>query len=140
MIAAAKANLTRPPKVHTETAIRQNDGVIALIRSDLDGFLERAPTMAGDLGPAREAAAEALQEYGRWLREDLLPRSDGDFRIGADRYRAKLAFTLHSDLAMEEILERAERRLAELQQELYETALPLYRNSHSDAGTDRRGP
>lgn len=143
VVAAAQANLSRPPKVHTETAIRQNDGAINLIREDLDGFAEQVPGMKEALAPAREAAASALEGYGRWLREDLLPRSDGDFRIGADRFRTKLAFTLHSDLAMEEILAGAQKRLKELQDELYETALPLFRESHPDASpaqvADRKG-
>ena len=143
VVAAAQANLARPPRVHTETAIRQNDGAINLIREDLDAFVGEVPGMMEALAPAREAAASALEGYGRWLREDLLPRSDGEFRIGRDRFRAKLAFTLHSDLAMEEILARAQQRLEELQGELYETALPLFREAHPDASprqvADRKG-
>ena len=142
VVDAARANLENPPRVHTETAIRQNDGAIALIRDDLNSFLAEAPGMAAELAPARESALNALEEYGRWLRNDLLPRSNGDFRIGEEKFRTKLAFTLHSDLTMEVILERAQKRLAELQDELYETALPLYRASNpgwSDAEeSDRR--
>ena len=133
VVDAAKENLHSPPHVHTETAIRQNDGVIALIRDDLDSFLAEVPDMEGTLAPARESALEALEEYGRWLREDLLPRSNGNFRIGEEKNRTKLAFTLHSELTMEEILDRAQKRLAELQDELYQTALPLYRESNPSA-------
>ena len=133
VIDAARANLRNPPRIHTETAIRQNSGTIGLIRDELESFLEQAPSMRADLAPARETAIAALEEYGRWLQDELLPRSDGDFRIGEERYRTKLAFTLHSDLSMEEILERARSRLAELQDELYETALPLYRESRPEA-------
>ena len=139
VFAAARANLERPPRIHTETAIRQNDGAIALVRDDLEGFLERAPALRGELAAAREAAVMALEEHGRWLREDLLPRSDGEFRIGEERYRAKLAFTLHSDLSMEEILTRAQARLAELQDQLYETALPLHREFEPGASAAAEG-
>ena len=136
VVEAAKANLSNPPRIHTETAIRQNSGAISLIREDLDEILARAPEMADSLAPARESATQTLEEYGAWLRDDLLPRSNGAFRIGAEKYRVKLAFTLQSDLAMEEILDRAERRLAELHNELYATALPLYREMHPDAPPD----
>ena len=136
---AARANLVNPPRIHTETAIRQNAGVVSLIGSVLDGYLAEAPGMAEELAQAREAAVKAVEEYGRWLQEDLLPRSDRDFRIGEEKYRAKLAFTLHSDLSMEEILVRAQRRLAELQDELYETALPLYREIGDGAGEAAEG-
>ena len=124
---SARANLENPPRVHTETAIRQNDGAISLVRDELETFLAEAPGMKQALESARQSAVAELEEYGRWLREDLLPRSNGDFRIGEEKYRTKLAFTLHSDLSMEEILVRAQQRLAELQNELYETALPLHR-------------
>ena len=136
VVEAAKANLSNPPRVHTETAIRQNAGAVSLIRDDLDEILARAPELADSLATAREFAVRTLEEYGTWLRDDLLPRSNGAFRIGPEKYRAKLAFTLQSDLAMEEILDRAERRLEELHGELHETALPLYREMHPDASLD----
>lgn len=133
MLAAARANLERPPPVHTETAIAQIDGAVALIRDTLDEFLADAPRMADRLDPARVAAVEALGEHRRWLREELLPRADRDFRIGEDKFRRKLAFLLHSNLSMEEILERAQLRLVELQEELYETALQLYQGSSPES-------
>jgi uncharacterized protein (DUF885 family) len=46
--------------------------------------------------------------------------------LGLEKFRAKLAHTIDSDLSMEEILQRAEQRLAETQQAMYETALPLH--------------
>lgn len=136
VLAAARENLTDPPKIHTETAIRQNDGAISLVSKTLDEFLAQAPSMETELAAAREEALTALEEHGRWMREELLPRSTRSFRIGEEKFRSKLAYTLHSDLSMEEILERAERRLAELQDELYNTALPLYKEHDPGAGED----
>ena len=136
VLAAARENLADPPKIHTETAIRQNDGVIALISDNLNEFLALAPSMEPKLAAVREEALTALEEHGRWMREELLPRSTRSFRIGEEKFRSKLAYTLHSDLSMEEILERAERRLAELQDELYNTALPLYKEHDPGAGED----
>ena len=136
VLSAARENLTDPPRIHTETAIRQNDGAIALVSKSLDEFLALAPGKEEELAQAREAALQALQEHGSWMREELLRRSTRSFRIGEEKYRAKLSYTLHSDLSMEEILERALQRLAELQEELYSTALPLYRERRPDAGED----
>ena len=135
-LAAARANLTDPPKIHTETAIRQNDGVLTLVSKTLDDILSSAPAMEAQLAEARKKAVQALEEHGRWMREELLPRSTRSFRIGEEKFRAKLAYTLHSDLSMEEILQRAERRLSELQDELYSTALPLYREHSPEADED----
>ena len=125
---AARAILADPPRIHTETAIRQNQGAISLVRDGLESFLAEAPGMRDELASARAAAISALERHDRWLREDLLPSATGNFRIGEEKFRRKLAFTLQSDLSMEDILARARRRLAELQDELYETALPLYRD------------
>ena len=137
VLAAARENLVNPPRVHTETAILQNPGSIALLRDELEGILAPYPDLKAEMQPARDAAIAALEAYGEWLETDLLPRSNGDFRLGEDKFRRKLAFTLHSDLSMEEILSRAEARLAETQEALYETALPLYRSTHPDASDER---
>jgi uncharacterized protein (DUF885 family) len=126
VIAQAKENLQHPPRVHTETAIEQVQGAINLVRVGLDPLLVRAPQMKHDLAPLQEKTAAALEDYKKWLKNDLLPRSDGDFRIGEEKYRKKLRFTLASDLSMEEIMKRARADLQQTQNALYETARPLY--------------
>ena len=68
------------------------------------------------------------------MQKDLLPRSDGDFRLGADKFRKKLRFALASDLSMEEIMQRAQADLAQTQKAIYETALPLYKKYFPNAG------
>ena len=125
VIAQAKANLKHSPKIHTETAIEQTQGAISLVREGLSPLLNQAPQAAKDLGPIQEKTAKALEDYKRWLQKDLLPRSDGDFRIGADKFRKKLRFALASDLSMEEIMQRAQADLAATQKAIYETALPF---------------
>jgi len=137
VLAAARENLANPPRVHTETAILQNPGSISLLRDELEGILAPYPELRAEMQPSRDAAIGALENYGEWLQAELLPRSNGDFRLGAVKFRRKLAFTLHSDLSMEEILARAEARLAETQEALYETALPLYRSAHPSASPDQ---
>jgi uncharacterized protein (DUF885 family) len=127
VIAQAKANLQHPPRVHTETAIEQTQGAINLVRQGLAPLLDRAPQSKKDLAPLQEKTAAALEDYKQWLEKDLLPRSDGDFRIGVDKFRKKLRFALASDLSMEEIMKRAQTDLQQTQAAIYETALPLYR-------------
>jgi uncharacterized protein (DUF885 family) len=127
VIAQAKANLQHPPRVHTETAIEQTQGAINLVRQGLAPLLDRAPQSKKDLAPLQEKTAAALEDYKQWLEKDLLPRSDGDFRIGVDKFRKKLRFALASDLSMEEIMKRAQTDLQQTQAAIYETALPLYK-------------
>ncbi len=125
-VAAAKANLAHPPKVHVETAILQNAGAIRLIRDDLKEFIEKAPEVKDELAPAQAAAVAALEDYGKWLKGNLLPRADGDFRLGDEKFRTRLRYSLESTLSKEEILRRAEEELKKTQAEMFETARPLY--------------
>jgi uncharacterized protein (DUF885 family) len=136
---AAKVNLRDPPKIHTETAILQNAGTISLVDRELSRFLAQAPELEAEIAPAQRTAVQALQAYGEWLETELLPRSNRDFRLGEQTFRAKLRHTLDSDLSMEDILARAERSLADTQRAMYETALPLYRSYVSDATPEQLG-
>ena len=133
VITQAKANLQHPPRVHTETAIEQTQGAINLVREGLSPVLDRAPQMKKELTPLQEKTAAALEDYKKWLQNDLLPRSDGDFRLGADKFRKKLRFALASDLSMEEIMKRAQADLQQTQTAIYETGLPLYKKYFSNA-------
>jgi uncharacterized protein (DUF885 family) len=127
VIEQAKKNLQHPPRVYTETAIEQIQGAVSLVREGLAPLLEQAPQTKKEIAPVQEKTAKALEEYKTWLEKDLLPRSDGDFRIGADKFRKKLRFALASDLSMEEIMKRAQADLQQTQAAIYETALPLYK-------------
>jgi uncharacterized protein (DUF885 family) len=133
VIAQAEANLQRPPRVHTETAIEQTQGAINLVRAELAPLLDQAPQMKKELAPLQEKTAAALEDYKKWLQNDLLPRADGDFRLGAEKYRKKLHFALASDLPMEEIMKRARADLDQTQTAIYETALPLYKKYFPNA-------
>ena len=133
VIAQAKANLQHPPRVHTETAIEQTQGAINLVREGLAPLLDRAPQMKKELAPLQEKTSAALGDYKNWLQNDLLPRSDGNFRLGAEKYRKKLRFALASDLSMEEIMKRAQADLQQTQTAIYETGLPLYKKYFPNA-------
>ncbi len=134
VIDQAKANLQHPPRVHTETAIEQTQGAITFVREGLAPLLDQAPQMKKELSPLQEKTAKALEDYKKWLQNDLVPRSDGDFRIGVDKFRKKLRFALASELSMEEIMQRAQTDLQQTQTAIYQTALPLYKKHFPNAG------
>ncbi len=135
-LAAARQNLKRPPRVFTETAIAQNKGAIAFVRSDLDDFIKQAPQMRAALAPARARAVAALKDYGHWLQTVLLPRSDGDFRLGKERFEQRLKFTLDTDLTADQVLARAQADIQATQQQMEAVALPLYRRWWPDKPVD----
>lgn len=137
IISAAKANLQHSPKIHVETAILQNTGTISLIRNDLNEFADKAPEIKGELAAAQAKAVAALEDYGKWLKEDLLPRADGDFRLGDEKFRTRLRYSLESNLTKEEVLRRAEAELKKTQSDMYETALPIFEKSYTGRETPK---
>jgi uncharacterized protein (DUF885 family) len=135
---AARANLKEATSIHTETAISQNKGTINLIRGVLDSYLAKSPAMRASVAPAQAKAIAALEDWGKWLASDLLPRANRDFRIGPEVYRAKLRHTLASGLSPQEIRVRAERDLRETQQAMYEVAVGLHRKYFPERNRDDR--
>jgi uncharacterized protein (DUF885 family) len=126
VVAQIKATLKNPPRVHTETAIKQTAGAINLISTGFDELVGKVPSSKSDFAAAQTKALAALRDYQHWLEKDVLPNANGDFRLGAERFRKKLRFALDSDLSPEEILRRAENELAVTTDKLYATAVSLY--------------
>ena len=108
LLETARVNLVDPPAVFTRTAITQNLGTINLVMDGLDRHLEVEPELRARLARPRAEAIVALSLYGTWLEQDLLPRSTGDFRLGAEKWRQKLRYSLASDLSPEAILATAD--------------------------------
>lgn len=125
VLAAARENLRRPPRVHTETALRQNQGAIAFYEHDLFEFAGKTRQM-----PALKAAAQpvvlALKEYQRFLEQDLLPRADGEWRLGRERFARKLELTLDAGLTADQVLADAEAEFARVEREMYVLARQLW--------------
>jgi uncharacterized protein (DUF885 family) len=140
VLEAARTNLKNPPKVHTETAILQNKGNITLVREELKSYLDQVPELIPEFASVQSQVIAAFESFGVWLEKDLLPKSNGNFRIGENRFRNKLRYTLDSDLSAEEILQRAQADLQKTQDALFETAQSLSRkpNTENDPIAKRR--
>ena len=126
-LATARLNLAEPPAVFTRTALNQNQGTINLIMDGLDRYLDQEPQLRARLARPRAEAIAALTLHGRWLQEDLLPRSRGDFRLGTETWRRKLKYSLASDLTPEAILAAAEQDLEATTARMADLARGLYR-------------
>lgn len=112
----------RVPKVHAETAAKQNAGLNPLI----DGFLARKGELpAGEqarLERAAAAAKAAVAIHQAWLDKTLVPNAKGNERLGAALYDQKLRLALSSPLGRAEIRARAEREIAQLRAKMYSVA------------------
>lgn len=122
LLAQARENLDpkRVPKIHAETAAKQNPGILSLV----DQFItphakELSDTDQTRLAMATQALKDAVQEHQQWLDKTLVPTAQGDFRLGAERYDRKLKFNLLSSLSRAEIKQRAEAELKRVREEMY---------------------
>jgi len=121
----------RVPKVHAETAIQQNPGLISIIDTLIVPLMDELPPAAHErLSAAVAIARDAVTEHQVWLENELLPRANGDFRIGADLFDAKLAFALNSPLTRRDITERAEHEYESVRNQMYDVAREVYAGTH----------
>ena len=113
----------RVPKIHAETAAKQNSGVTSLIDELVVPQLETLPAdEQAQLKSAIDKARKAVSQHQIWLDKRLVPEAKGDFRIGAALYDTKLAFALDSKLSRQQIRERAERELTATRSQMYDIA------------------
>jgi uncharacterized protein (DUF885 family) len=126
IVAVAKQRLKKPPKVYTETAIQQNQGLISLCERDLSAHFEKVPAQKAELEAAAKAAAASLRDLQTFLEKELLPRSDGDFRIGRARFEKKLRFTLEDAVNIDDVRDGARALLDRTREEMAETAKELW--------------
>jgi uncharacterized protein (DUF885 family) len=125
--ARASIDPARVPKIHAETAIKQNPGLNSIIETMIVPRMgELLPATRQRLEAAIEVAKDAVAKQQTWLEDELLPRAAGDFRIGAALFDAKLAFTLNSSLGRKEIKARAEAEYESVRNQMYEVAKQVY--------------
>ncbi|MEA2576615.1 MAG: hypothetical protein QOD78_203 [Chloroflexota bacterium] len=143
VIDGAKAALQGPGdgrpvgRFQTEKALEQLPGIVELV-GDAFGEAERAapddPAVAA-IRPRVEAAAAAakaaLIDFEAYLRDDVLPRSEGEGRLGADLFARKMRHTMRSDtLTPERILSAAEREFDAVRAEMVRLARQLWPRWH----------
>jgi uncharacterized protein (DUF885 family) len=112
----ARKNLKNPAKISTEIALEQIDGDVSFFESDVpSAFFSGADSaeVATDAATKAEfaktnaAVIAALKSYGAWMKTDLLPRSNGEYRLGAETFQKKLAYDEMVDLPLGQLLEIA---------------------------------
>jgi uncharacterized protein (DUF885 family) len=107
LLATARVNLKNPPRVYTEIAIEQLPDIVSFFEHDVpQAFADAqdAPLKA-EFVQSNAAVIAALKQYLNWLKTDLLAKSNGDFRIGADAFSKKLQYDEMVDLPLEKLLE-----------------------------------
>jgi len=107
LLDAARVNLKNPPHIYTEIAIEQLPDIVTFFEDDVPLAFADAHDAAlkAEFARSNAAVVTALNSYLNWLKTDLLPRSNGDFRIGADAFQKKLAYDEMVDTPLDKLLE-----------------------------------
>ena len=110
VLVEARKNLKNPPRIFTEIALEQIDDNISFFQNDVPSAFLSGPDAAkdaaarADFAKSNAAVIAALKSYAAWMKSDLLPRSNGDFRLGADTFRKKLAYDEMVDIPLDRLL------------------------------------
>jgi uncharacterized protein (DUF885 family) len=106
----ARKNLKNPPKIFTEIALEQIDGDVSFFENDVPSAFFSGTDVAtdaaakADFAKSNAAVIAALKSYAEWMKSDLLPRSNGDFRLGADTFQKKLSYDEMVDIPLDKLL------------------------------------
>jgi uncharacterized protein (DUF885 family) len=124
VLAEARSNLKNPPRIYTEVAIEQMPGNISFFENDVPLAFKTVtdPKLLADFHAANGAVIASLKEYEEWMKKDLLPRSQGDFRLGPSAYAKKLMYEEMVDIPLDRLLEIGYADLRKNQQTFAETA------------------
>ena len=125
VVAAARANLRNPSRVITETAIRQNRGAIGFYEHELFEIAGETSQLAAFKAAAQPVVA-CLQDYQKFLEQELLPRASGEWRIGKDKFARKLEMELDAGLTAAQVLAEAEVEFARVERDMYVIARQLW--------------
>jgi len=143
----ARANLKNPPHIYTEIAIEQLPGIISFFQHDVPlAFADaKDADIKAEFARTNAAVIAALNSYLDWLKTDLLPKSNGDFRIGAETFSKKLHYDEMVDLLLDRLLEIGWADLRQNQQRFDEIAKKLEPNKDprqvlEELGSDHPAP
>ncbi len=106
-VVEARKNLKNPPRIYTEIALQQIGDDISFFQNDVPRAFAAATDAQtkAEFAKTNAAVIDAMKSYAAWMKSDLLPRSNGDFRYGADTFRKALALNEMVDIPLDHLLQ-----------------------------------
>jgi uncharacterized protein (DUF885 family) len=124
---SARENLNNPPQIYTQIALEQMPGLVSFFEKDVPLAFKQVTDalLLAEFQKTNRGVIDGLHAYENWLKNDLLPRSHGDFRIGAANYRNKLLFDEMVDIPLDRLLEIGNQDLRRNQAEFQRVAAQI---------------
>jgi len=128
LIKQAKESLKTPPQLYTETAIKQFPGILDFYKNTLPGLIENTPADSrSKLQDGLNKALPELEDYQNFLKNELLPRSTGNFRLGQQVHTRLLRLTMQGEIPLQELISRATADFNNIRMEIFYTCVPFYK-------------
>jgi uncharacterized protein (DUF885 family) len=128
--AAAKANIKQPTREHTELAVQQNEGGLAVFGAALADSVRRSGLSVAEkqvLSQRIAGAQTAVRGYLDFLKKDVLAGKEfRSFRIGKALFDRKFALDIQSRYPADEVLKLAQQHKADLLHDMGRRAARLF--------------
>jgi len=135
LIKKAKENLKNPPQEYTQAAIKQMPGVIDFYKTDLPKLAGSAPGLMAE----SQKILMALDDYQRFLQNELLPRSTGNFR-NPEAHRKVIRYLSQGNLSIDQDINgRSTADARNIRREMFMVCLPFYKIMYPDVNTEQLG-
>jgi hypothetical protein len=136
-VAQAKANLKASNDIYRRVALESVDGVIDLISGLGSDFVKGTPS-AARYASLKGPAVSALQDYKKFISDELPKREQRDWRLGAEKFGKKWKYNLQVSASPDEMLRNAEDSLRATRERMLALAEPLHKtwfpaHAHSTA-------
>jgi hypothetical protein len=142
LIKKAKENLKTPAQIYTETAIKQLPALIDFYKAEVPGLIAAAAAKNGFQAEIGKIIT-ALEDYQNFLKNELLAKSTGNFRLGADTHLRVLRMLSQGNIPMEELVARTNADVKNIRREMFLVGIPFYRvmypNINLEQMTTQRG-
>jgi hypothetical protein len=135
LIKRAKENLKTPPHEYTQAAIKQLPGIIDFYKTDLPKLAASNATLLAET----QKIILALDDYQKFLQNDLLPKSTGSFR-NRDAHEKTIRFLTQGNLSIAaDIVNRSTADVSNIRREMYLVCLPFYKIMYPDVNAEQIG-
>ncbi|OGD14573.1 MAG: hypothetical protein A2V76_10125 [Candidatus Aminicenantes bacterium RBG_16_63_14] len=133
LVKRAKDSLKTPPQDCTQAAIDQMPGIIDFYRIEVPKLSGGAAALQAEV----VKAVTALEDYQRYLKADLLPKSTGNFRM-SDAHLQILRRTTQGNLPIiEEIVPRSQSDVKNIRNAMGEICIPYFKIMYPAVNPDQ---
>ena len=117
------------PPIWNEVAMESCQQGLALFTVLIPALAQQVPKLATDLNAASQSAAQALEDYARFLKETVAAKAGGDFAAGEELFEELVRENHMLDYGTEEVLEIGWRLFEETEKAMEDLAQRIDRQT-----------